>query len=340
MTETAGQMAVHHPGSLNARHSGWSSRQTGSRQNVKPDCVIRHGEVRCDGRECAFAHSTVESEHGELNAPYVRQRTANSAWTVIIGTLTYCVRGRDMRATVVKCAMSVALALVAPAAYALEALALAAPAAEAPPVRPDVLLKSVSQEVIGAIKQDRGIQAGDHKKIAALVEARILPLFDFGRMTQIAMARNWRLASPEQQTALIEEFKILLVRTYSAALSDYRNEVIEFRKLRASPDDTEVTVKSDVKQPGKEWMTLDYVMEMTPEGWKIYDVKVAGVRLVMAYREIFAEKVRDVGVDGLIKSLADGNRQGVSRFNSVKNAFWEKSRVMYVILRNMLGSGR
>jgi phospholipid transport system substrate-binding protein len=245
-----------------------------------------------------------------------------------------------MRATVVKCAMSAVLALVAPAAYAHEVFALAAPAAEVPSVRPDVLLKSVSQEVIGAIKQDRGIRAGDPKKIAALVEARILPLFDFGRMTQIAMARNWRLASPEQQRALIEEFKMLLVRTYSAALLDYRNEVIEFRKLRASPDDTEVTVKSDVKQPGKEWVTLDYDMEMTPAGWKIYDVKVAGVRLVMAYREIFAEKVRDAGVDGLIKSLADGNRQGISRFNTVKNAFWEKSRVMYVILRNMLGSGR
>ena len=107
-----------------------------------------------------------------------------------------------------------------------------------------------------------------------------------------------------------------------------------------APLDTEVTVRSEVKQPWKERMTLDYEMEKTPAGWKIYDVKVAGVRLVTTYREVFAEKVRDGGVDGLIKSLVDGNRGGQSKFNSVKAAFWEKSRVMYAILQNMFRSGR
>jgi phospholipid transport system substrate-binding protein len=159
-------------------------------------------------------------------------------------------------------------------------------------------------------------------------------------MTRLAMARNWRLATPEQQRVLTEEFKTLLVRTYTTALAHYRGEVINFKPLRAAPLDTEVTVRSEVKQPGKERMTLDYHMEKTPAGWKIYDVKVAGVRLVATYRDVFAEKVRDGGVDGLIKFLVDGNRGGGSRFNSVKTSFWEKSRVMYAIFQNMFRSGR
>ena len=133
---------------------------------------------------------------------------------------------------------------------------------------------------------------------------------------------------------------MLLVRTYSTALTHYRGEVIEFKRLRAALRDTEVTVRSEVKQSGKERMTLDYDMQKTPAGWKIYDVKVAGVRLVTTYREIFGEKVRDSGVDGLIKSLVAWNRGGSSKFNSVKTAFWEKFHVMYAIFRNAIQSGR
>ena len=216
------------------------------------------------------------------------------------------------------------------------ALALAAPASLAQIVAPDVLLRSVTNEVIGRIKLDTGLQAGDPVKVAALVETMVLPLFDFNRMTQSAMARNWRLASPEQQTALVAEFKTLLVRTYSSALANYRDEVIEFKRLRAAPSATEVTVKSDVKRSGKEKMSLDYDMEKTPAGWRIYDVKVAGVRLVTTYRDAFAERVRESGVEGLIKSLSEMNRQGDSRFKSVKAAFWEKSQLMYAIFRSML----
>jgi len=222
----------------------------------------------------------------------------------------------------------------------LLALALAAPTSFAQGLAPDALLRAVTVEVIDKIKQDQELQAADPAKVAALVETRILPLFDFVHMTRLAVARNWRLATPEQQRVLTEEFKTLLVRTYSTALAHYHGEVINFKPLRAAPLDTEVTVRSEVKQPGKERMTLDYHMEKTPAGWKIYDVKVAGVRLVATYRDVFADKVRDGGVDGLIKFLVDGNRGGGSRFNSVKTSFWEKSRVMYAIFQNMYRSGR
>jgi phospholipid transport system substrate-binding protein len=188
--------------------------------------------------------------------------------------------------------------------------ALAAPFSLAQAVAPDVLLNAVTSEVIAIIRQDKDIQAGDPAKVADLVETRILPLFDFTRMTRIAVARNWRLATPEQQKALTLEFKTLLVRTYSTALSSYRDQVIEYKPLRVAPDATEVTVKSDVQQSGAERLTIDYDMEKTPAGWKVYDIKIAGVSLVTTYRGTFAGKVRDGGIEGLIKSLSDKNRQG------------------------------
>jgi phospholipid transport system substrate-binding protein len=190
----------------------------------------------------------------------------------------------------------------------LLALALAAPASLAQSVAPDALLRAVAVEIIDNIKQDQQLQAVDPAKIAVLVETRIVPLFDFVHMTQLAVARNWRLATPEQQRVLTEEFKTLMVRTYSTALAHYSGEVIEVKPLRVAPLGSEVTVRSEVKQPGKERMTLDYEMEKTRAGWKIYDIKVAGVCLVTTYRDIFSEKVRDGGVDGLIKFLVDENR--------------------------------
>jgi len=220
------------------------------------------------------------------------------------------------------------------------ALALAAPVLPAQEIAPDALLWAVTVKVIDIVKQDQELREADPAKVAVLVETDVAPLFDFVHMTRLAMARNWRLATPEQQRVLTEELKTLLVRTYSSALANYRGEVVEFKRLRAAPLATDVTVRSEVRQPGKEPMSLDYEMEKTPAGWKIYDVKVAGVRLVTTYREVFAEKVRDGGVDGLIKFLADGNRDGASRFNSVKRSFWEKSRLMYAIFQNMFGSSR
>jgi len=173
---------------------------------------------------------------------------------------------------------------------------------------PDVLVKNITTEVIGIIKQDKEIQAGNPKKIADVVESRILPHFSFTRMTQIAVAVNWRRATPEQQKILTDEFKTLLVRTYSNALSLYRNQVIEFKPLRMRPDDTEVAVKSEIRQRGAQPVTLDYDMERTPAGWKVFDVKVSGVSLITNYREEFAAQVRESGIDGLIKTLVLKNR--------------------------------
>ncbi len=189
------------------------------------------------------------------------------------------------------------------------AAALVAPAALAQDVAPDVLVKGVTQEVLGIIKQDKEIQAGNQKKTVALVEEKVLPHFNFTRMTALAMGPNWRKASPEQQKALVEQFKTLLVRTYSAALSSYRNQVIDFKPLRAAAADADVLVRSEVKQPGAEAVSIDYSMEKTPGGWKVYDVVVGGVSLVTTYRDTFANEVRVNGIDGLIKSLADKNRR-------------------------------
>lgn len=222
------------------------------------------------------------------------------------------------------------------------ALALAAPATPAQGVAPDALLRAVAVEVIDRINQDASLYTASPARVAALVETRILPMFDFAHMTRLAMAHNWSLATPEQQRLLTEEFRILLLRTYATALRHYRGEAIHFKPLRAAPldTDTEVTVRSEVKQVGREPMTLDYQMEKTQAGWKIHDVKLAGVRLVSTYRDVFAEKVRDGGVDGLIKFLADGNHGGTSRFNAIKTSFWETSQLMFAIFQDAIRSGR
>ena len=189
--------------------------------------------------------------------------------------------------------------------------ALAAPCALAQDVAPDVLLISITTEVTAIIRQDKDIQAGNQAKLAELVETRILPHFDFTRMTRMAVARNWHLATPEQQQSLTTEFKTLLVHTYSTALSSYRDQVIVYKPLRAAaPGATEVTVRSEVQQSARERLSIDYDVEKTPAGWKVYDIKIAGISLVTTYRDSFAGRVRDGGIEGLIKSLWDKNRQG------------------------------
>jgi phospholipid transport system substrate-binding protein len=185
---------------------------------------------------------------------------------------------------------------------------LCVPAA-AQDMAPDDLMKGITSDVIAVLKQSKDNQAGNSKRIAALVETKVLPRFDFTRMTQIAVAVNWRRSTPEQQKSLVQEFKTLLVRTYSNALSLYRDQEIEVRPLRAKPSDTEVTVHSEVKQRGRQPVTLDYEMEKTSSGWMVYDVKVGGVSLISTYRDEFASQVREAGIDGLIKSLASKNRE-------------------------------
>jgi phospholipid transport system substrate-binding protein len=192
-------------------------------------------------------------------------------------------------------------------------LALIAPAAAAQETAPDTLVKGVTQDVITVIKQDKDIQAGNQKKTVALVEEKVLPHFNFTRMTALAVGQNWRKATPEQQQALVEQFRTLLVRTYSSALSSYRNQVIDFKPLRAQPSESDVLVRSEVKQSGGEPVTIDYSMEKTAGGWKVYDVVIGGVSLVTTYRDTFNSEIRNTGVDGLIKALADKNRQLAAR---------------------------
>jgi phospholipid transport system substrate-binding protein len=176
-----------------------------------------------------------------------------------------------------------------------------------PPVRPDVLMSAVTSEVIAVLKQD--LAAGQPTDVAQLVEKKVLPLFDFQRMTRTAVARHWHLASPKQQDALVAQFTALLVRTYATALLSYRDQEVEYTPLRVGQmGEAEVLVRSSVRRRGAETLTIDYDMENRGLGWKIYDIRIAGVSLVIAYRETFAAEVRSGGIDGLIKSLSDKKR--------------------------------
>jgi len=192
-------------------------------------------------------------------------------------------------------------------------LALAASASAAEELAPDALVKTISLEVIAAIRQDKDIQAGNPNKIASLVEVKILPHFDFAHTTRIAMGANWRRASPEQREQLVREFKTLLVRTYSSALAAYRDQVIEFKPLRAQAGDVQVTVRSEVRQSGAQAVSIDYEMEKTASGWKVYDVKISGASLAATYRDVFAEEVRNRGIEGLLDSLSSKNHQNDAR---------------------------
>ena len=183
------------------------------------------------------------------------------------------------------------------------------PANHAQASEPDELVKSVTNEVIEIIKNDKDIQAGDPRKAAALVQEKVLPHFNFTRMTALAMGPNWRKATPEQRNALVDQFRTLLVRTYSTALTSYRNQVIDYKPLRMQPGDTEVTVRSLVRQPGAQAVNIDYSMEKKDGDWKVYDMSVGGVSLVTTYRDTFNTEVRNAGIDGLIKTLSDKNRQ-------------------------------
>jgi phospholipid transport system substrate-binding protein len=178
-------------------------------------------------------------------------------------------------------------------------------------VAPDVLAKSTTLDVISIIKQDKDIQAGNTRKVLDLVEAKVLPHFDFNRMTMLAVGKNWKSASAAQQQSLAKEFQTLLVRTYSNSLTNYKNQVIEFKPLKMQPADTEVTVRTEVIQSGTRPVPIDYSMEKTPNGWKVYDVIVDGVSLVTNYRGSFNTQVRQGGIDGLIQSLTEKNKHNV-----------------------------
>ncbi|WP_233864878.1 MlaC/ttg2D family ABC transporter substrate-binding protein [Paraburkholderia adhaesiva] len=173
---------------------------------------------------------------------------------------------------------------------------------------PDALIKAVTQQVMDQIRNDKTIQTGDISRITQLVNEKILPYTDFRRTTQLAMGRNWRAATPEQQTQVIEQFKTLLIRTYSGALAQVRNQQIDYKPFRANPDDTDVVVRSVVMNNGQP-IELDYRLYKTPQGWRVYDINVLGAWLIQAYQQQFQEKIQQGGVDGLIQFLTQRNQQ-------------------------------
>ena len=180
--------------------------------------------------------------------------------------------------------------------------------ANASDLAPDALVKNVTLEVLEVLSKDKDFQSGDRRKVIDLVEAKVLPHFNFTSMARLAVATNWDKATPEQKKRLTEEFRTLLVRTYASALTAYRDQKFDFRPLRGKPTDTDVTVQVRVLQQGAQPVSIDYDMEKTPSGWKVYNVYVAGVSLVINYRTDFANMVRDGGIDGLIKTLAARNK--------------------------------
>ena len=173
---------------------------------------------------------------------------------------------------------------------------------------PDGLIKTVVSEVMASVKSDPEIQKGNIPRIVDLVEKKIVPYTDMRRTTEMAMGQNWKKASPEQQAQLVSEFKNLLIRTYSGALSQLRDQTIQFKPLRAAPDDKEVIVKTVVIGRGDP-VPLDYRLEKTASGWRVYDMNIMGVWLVEAYRNQFANQISQNGVEGLVKFLQDRNKQ-------------------------------
>ncbi|MRX09252.1 hypothetical protein GJ697_15525 [Pseudoduganella sp. FT25W] len=196
---------------------------------------------------------------------------------------------------------------------ALATVALAFNAAHAADEAPDALVKRISSDVLNTAKNDKAIQAGDTKKVIDLVETKILPYVDFQRMTALAAGRFWRDATPEQQKALTEQFRTLLVFTYSGALSQVKDQTVEFKPLRADPTDTEVEVRSQVNQARGEPIPLNYRVAKGPQGWKIYDINVLGAWLVETYKGTFASEISKGGMDGLIKALTEKNKKLASK---------------------------
>jgi phospholipid transport system substrate-binding protein len=231
----------------------------------------------------------------------------------------------QMRPVALKCLAAVAvvgmmsLASVSNAAAASAAPAApavtAAPAAAKGAVSADGFIRGLSNDVMSAIRQDKSILAGDTHKVALLVDAKILPYVNFQRMTASAVGRYWRQATPEQQKRLQEEFKSLLIYTYAGAVSQVRDQVVDVKPLRSRPEDTEVLVRTLVRGKGDP-IQLDYRVEKSGDGWKIYDVNVLGAWLVQTYQSSFAQEVSASGIDGLIAKLTERNKQLANKKNA------------------------
>ena len=182
---------------------------------------------------------------------------------------------------------------------------------------PDALIQRVTEDVLEIIRKDKDIQSGDTRKVIELVDKKVLPNFNFTHMTALALGKEWRKATPQQQTHLTAEFKTLLVRTYSNALTSYKNQKVVYKPFKMAPTETDVLVRTEIHQPGGKPVQLDYNLEKQEQGWKVYDVVVAGISLVTNYRDQFNQEVRNVGIDGLIAAIATKNRS--LEGNSVKS---------------------
>lgn len=193
--------------------------------------------------------------------------------------------------------------------YLLAAIMLASTAVYAADAGPDALVKSTADEVLAILKKDADIKSGDQQKAIQLIDAKVLPHFDFAYMTQLAVGKNWARATPAQKQQLISEFRRLLVRTYSSSLTEYRNQTIEYKPSNVAPNANEATVKTLINQPGGQPLAIDYSMHKVNNAWKVYDIVVDNVSLVTNYRNSFSTTVRQSGIDGLIKMLADRNQR-------------------------------
>lgn len=174
--------------------------------------------------------------------------------------------------------------------------------------QPETLIRDTVNEVLAIVKQDKDIQAGNKKKVNELVDAKVLPHFNFTHMTKLAVGKSWRSATPEQKKVLEIEFRNLLVRTYTTAFTTYQDQEVEVKPLKMANDAAEVTVKTSILNKGKPPLPVNYDMEKTASGWKVYDLSIEGVSLVTNYRGTFAEQVQKSGIDGLIKTLTEKNQ--------------------------------
>lgn len=189
--------------------------------------------------------------------------------------------------------MLLVLSLLPAAAFAQEA--------------PDAMVKRIADEVLAIIKSDKDVASGNQQKVVALAEQKVLPHFDFTRMTRLAVGRNWNQANDAQKEALTKEFRTMLVRTYSSSLTAYRNQTINVKPVQMSPNDKETTVRTQVIQQGGPPIPIDYAMEKTDSGWKVYDVVIDGASLVTTYRSTFNDQIQKSGIDGLVKTLQERN---------------------------------
>jgi phospholipid transport system substrate-binding protein len=191
-------------------------------------------------------------------------------------------------------------------AFVVLAASLGAAAQEAP----DALVKRTADEILAIVRQDKDLQAGNQQKVVQLAEQKVLPYFDFERMTRLAVGRSWQQATPQQRQALVAAFRTMLVRTYSTSLSQYRNQTIEVKPLKMAAGDTDVTVRTAVIQQGGPPIPIDYAMEKKDDTWKVYDVTVDGASLVTTYRGSFNDQIQKGGIDGLVKTLQERNQSG------------------------------